>query len=101
MCLVVIVLFLLAIGFLVFKNRYRKGPQSSLHGGGGGDEEEGLMKSTIDTTINEPGKCVRAGTGRGPREEDEMRRKSTIDPVSPNFFMESTHDLDSVCSIKT
>ena len=58
MCLVVIVLFLLAIGFLVFKNRYRKGSQASLHGGGGGDEEEGLMKSTIDTTINEPGKSV-------------------------------------------
>ena len=57
MCLVVIVLFLLAIGFLVFKNRCRKGSQASLHGGGGGDEEEGLMKSTIDTTINEPGKC--------------------------------------------
>ena len=57
MCLVVIVLFLLAIGFLVFKNRYKKGSQGSLHGGGG-DEEEGLMKSTIDTAINEPGNIL-------------------------------------------
>ena len=68
-------LFLLAIGFLVFKNRYRKGSQASLHGGG--DEEEGLMKSTIDTTINEPGKCVRAGTEKDPVAPcvvDEMRR---------------------------
>ena len=58
MCLVVIVLFLLAIGFLVFKNRYKKGSQGSLHGGGGGDEEEGLMKATIDTAINEAGNVL-------------------------------------------
>ena len=82
MCLGVIAAFLGFIGFLVIRSRYKKGSQGSPHGRGGGDEEEGLMKSTIDTTINEPGKCTRPCTGKDPGarymvEEGVMKRRES------------------------